>query len=68
MFSFSKAWEKFTTAATSGQVLAQYNMGVMHFTGLGTFKACNVANQFLKLVALQGQHSLDLDRAYKLVE
>ena len=30
-FSFSKAWEKFTTAASSGQVLAQYNMGVMHF-------------------------------------
>ena len=68
MFSFSKAWEKFTTAAAQGQVLAQYNMGVMHFTGLGTFKACNVANQFLKVVAQMGEHSLDMQRAYKLVE
>lgn len=48
--------------------MGAYNIGVMHFTGLGTFKSCNVANAFLKHVITMGQDSLDMQRAYTLVE
>ena len=40
----------------------------MHYTGLGTFKSCNVANAFLKHVVTMGENSVDMARAYKLVE
>mmetsp|Transcript_9554 Transcript_9554/g.13036 ORF Transcript_9554/g.13036 Transcript_9554/m.13036 type:complete len:159 (-) Transcript_9554:840-1316(-) len=46
-FSFSKAYDHFKSAASMGHTLASYNLGVMHYTGLGTFKSCNVANAFL---------------------
>lgn len=48
--------------------MAIYNMGVMHYTGLGTFKACDMANSFLKAVALQGEPVMSMGKAYKLVE
>ena len=48
--------------------MAAYNIGVMHFTGLGTFKSCNVSNAFLKHVITMGEDSLDMQKAYKLVE
>ena len=67
-FSFSKAYSEFKTAASLGHTLAAYNIGVMHFTGLGTFKSCNVANAFLKHVITMGQDSLDMQKAYKLAE
>ena len=67
-FSFSKAYEQFKTAASLGHTMAAYNLGVMHFTGLGTFKSCNVANAFLKHVVTMGEDSIDMKRAYKLVE
>lgn len=67
-FSFSKAYDHFKNAATLGHTLAAYNIGVMHYTGLGTFKSCNVANAFLKHVVTMGKDSVDMQRAYKLVE
>lgn len=67
-FSFSKAYDHFKTAASLGHTLAAYNIGVMHFVGLGTFKSCNVANAFLKHVLMMGEDSIDMQRAYKLVE
>jgi TPR repeat protein len=67
-FSFSKAYDHFKSAASLGHTLAAYNIGVMHYTGLGTFKSCNVANAFLKHVVTMGEDSLDMQRAYKLVE
>ena len=51
-----------------GHTLGAYNIGVMHFTGLGTFKSCNVANAFLKHVVTMGEDSIEMQRAYKLVE
>ena len=68
MFSFSKAYDKFKEAASNGHTLSGYNLGVMHYTGLGTFKSCNVANAFLKHVVTMGENSVDMSRAYKLVE
>jgi len=43
-----------------GHTMAAYNIGVMHFTGLGTFKSCNVANAFLKHVVMMGEDSVDM--------
>lgn len=51
-----------------GHTLAAYNVGVMHYTGLGTFKSCNVANAFLQHVVTMGEDSIDMHRAYRLVE
>ena len=68
MFSFSKAYDKFKDAASNGHTLSGYNLGVMHYTGLGTFKSCNVANAFLKHVVTMGENSVDMARAYKMVE
>ena len=68
MFSFSKAYDKFKEAATYGHTLSGYNLGVMHYTGLGTFKSCNVANAFLKHVVTMGENSIYMAHAYKLVE
>ena len=59
-FSFSKAYDYFKTAASLGHTLAAYNIGVMHFTGLGTFKSCNVANAFLKHVVTMGEDSIEM--------
>ena len=67
-FSFSKAYDEFKTAASLGHTMGAYNIGVMHFTGLGTFKSCNVANAFLKHVITMGEDSLDMQRGYALVE
>ncbi len=59
-FSFSKAYDHFKTAASLGHTLAAYNIGVMHYTGLGTFKSCNVANAFLKHVVTMGEDSISM--------
>ena len=67
-FSFSKAYDHFKTAASLGHTMAAYNIGVMHYVGLGTFKSCNVANAFLKHVVTMGEDSIHMQRAYKLVE
>ena len=67
-FSFSKAYDKFKTAASMGHTLAGYNLGVMHYTGLGTFKSCNVANAFLQHVVTMGEDSVEMGKAYRLVE
>ena len=40
----------------------------MHYTGLGTFKSCNVANAFLKHVVSMGADSIRMQQAYALVE
>jgi TPR repeat protein len=42
-FSLSKAYEKFKISAVRGHTLASYNVGVMHYLGMGTFKSCQVA-------------------------
>jgi hypothetical protein len=39
-FSLSKAYEKFKLSAVRGHTLASYNVGVMHYLGMGTFKSC----------------------------
>lgn len=67
-FSFSKAYDHFKTAASLGHTLAAYNIGVMHYVGLGTFKSCTVANAFLKHVVTMGEDSIQMQRAYSLVE
>ena len=67
-FSFSKAYDRFKTAASLGHTLAAYQIAVMHYTGLGTFKSCNVANAFLKHVVSMGADSTRMQQAYTLVE
>ena len=39
-FSLSKAYDKFKVAALRGHTISSYNVGVMHFLGVGTFKSC----------------------------
>ncbi len=67
-FSFSKAYDKFKTAASLGHTISAYHIAVMHYTGLGTFKSCNVANAFLKHVVSMGYDSTRMQQAYNLVE
>lgn len=68
MLSFLKAYDKFKDATSNGHTLSSYNLGVMHYTSFGTFKICNVANVFLKHVVIMGENSVDMARAYKLIE
>ena len=37
----------FKTAAEKGHTLAAYNLGIMHFTGLGTYQSCSLATTFI---------------------
>jgi TPR repeat protein len=54
-FSLSKAYEKFKVAAMAGHTISSYNVGVMHFLGLGTFKSCQVSIAFFKHVLQVGE-------------
>ena len=40
MFSFGSAYDNFKKASYSGHTVAAYNIAVMHFLGIGTFKSC----------------------------
>jgi TPR repeat protein len=42
-FSFGKAYDHFKKASLSGNTVAAYNIAVMHYLGIGTFKSCQVA-------------------------
>ena len=46
-FSFSQAYDWFRQAAEKGHTLAAYNIAIMHFTGLGTYQSCTLANTFI---------------------
>jgi len=56
-FSFSRAYESFKSAASKGHTMSAYNIGVMNFIGLGTFKSCKLSLTFLKHVVSVGEHS-----------
>jgi TPR repeat protein len=43
MFSFGQAYDHFKKASYIGNTLAAYNVAVMHYLGIGTFKSCQVA-------------------------
>jgi TPR repeat protein len=43
MFSFGQAYDHFKKASYNGNTLAAYNVAVMHYLGIGTFKSCQVA-------------------------
>ena len=43
MFSFGQAYDHFKKASYNGHTLAAYNLAVMHYLGIGTFKSCQVA-------------------------
>ena len=67
-FSLSKAYEKFKLAALRGHTISSYNVGVMHFLGIGTFKSCQVAIAFFKHVLTVGEESQKMKQAYSLVQ
>lgn len=67
-FSFSKAYDHFKAAAEKGHTLAAYNLGIMHFTGLGTYQSCSLATTFIQHVANVGYQTQQLKLAYKLVQ
>jgi len=43
LFSLSKAYDLFQQAASYGHLIASYNVGVMNFLGIGSYKSCSVA-------------------------
>lgn len=47
-FSFGQAYDHFKKASLSGNTVAAYNIAVMHYLGIGTFKSCQVAQAFMK--------------------
>ena len=63
-FSLSKAYEKFKIAAIRGHTLSSYNVGVMHYLGMGTFKSCQVSLQFIKHVLTVGEQAQKMKLAY----
>lgn len=48
--------------------MAAYNVGIMHFTGVGTYQSCTVATTFIQHVANVGRHVMDLKEAYRLTQ
>ena len=66
-FSFGKAYDWFSKAAEKGHTLAAYNVGLMHYLGLGTYQSCSLGNTFITHVAYVGQHVQLLKQAYNLV-
>jgi len=42
-FSFGKAYDHFKKASLSGKTIAAYNIVVIHYLDIGTFKSCQVA-------------------------
>lgn len=56
-FSYSKAYEQFKFAASQGHTMSSYNLGVMNFIGLGTYKSCKLSLTFLKHVVSVGEQS-----------
>jgi TPR repeat protein len=42
-FSFGTAYDHFKKAALAGNTAAAYNIALMHYLGIGTFKSCQVA-------------------------
>jgi TPR repeat protein len=65
-FSFSQAYEWFSQAAAKGHTLAAYNVAIMHFTGLGTYQSCSLANTFIQHVANVGVHTQTMRHAFDL--
>ena len=50
LFSFGKAYDYFKKASYHGHTSAAFNVTVMHFLGIGTFKSCSVSQAFMKHV------------------
>lgn len=67
-FSFATAYDNFKKSSLSGNTIAAYNIAVMHYLGIGTFKSCQVAQAFMKHVAVIGENFQKLKNAYQLVE
>ena len=67
-FSFGQAYDHFKKASLAGNTVAAYNVAVMHYLGIGTFKSCQVAQAFMKQVAYVGENFQKLKYAFKLVE
>ena len=67
-FSYSKAYENFKTAASKGHTLSSYNLAVMNYLGLGTYKSCKLSLTFFKHVVSVGEHSQLLKQAFRLVQ
>jgi TPR repeat protein len=41
--SFSKAYDMFKIAAEKGHTISAFNIAIMHFLGIGTYKSCTLA-------------------------
>jgi TPR repeat protein len=54
-FSFSKAYDHFKFSASKGHTLSAYNLAVMNYLGVGTYKSCVVAKTFYKHVIAVGE-------------
>lgn len=65
-FSYAKAYSYFKEAAEQGHTMAAYNIAVMHYTGLGTYKSCSLALTFIRHVANVGPQALELKKAHSL--
>lgn len=67
-FSYSKAYENFKTAASKGHTMSSYNLAVMNFLGLGTYKSCKLSLTFFKHVVGTGEHSQLMKQAFRHVQ
>ena len=64
----SKAYDNFKFAAAKGHTLSAYELGVMNYIGLGTFKSCTVSKTFFKHVVNVGEQSQLLKQAFDHVK
>ena len=54
-FSYSKAYDHFKKAAASGHTMSSYNLAVMNYLGLGTYKSCKLSMTFFRHVVNVGE-------------
>lgn len=51
---YKLAVKYFTLASQQGNILAYYNLGLMHATGLGVFRSCTTATEVVTFCKLPG--------------
>lgn len=67
-FSYGQAYDHFKLSAVKGHTLSAYNLAVMNFLGVGTFKSCTVSKTFFKHVNAVGEQTQTFKKAFHLVQ
>lgn len=50
--NFSEAYKNLKYAAEQSHMLAAYSIATMHWSGLGTYESCDVANSYFEITAM----------------